>query len=195
MTMRQESITTARGSGRASGKGNADLALDSVRLRRAAVEDLNAIADIWRKGITASLGFDAGFPDIEGYFRECLREESDTSKFWVAKSREGKVIGWQSLRPTRANPILRNLVAESSTYVDLDCGLHGVGTALIHAATRHADASALLYITGYITDGNGAMRSIVSKAGWIEIGKVPSSAKSPRAPEASFWIYVAKDGT
>jgi L-amino acid N-acyltransferase YncA len=163
-----------------------------IRLRVATNEDANAIVYIWRKEVASSLGFEIELPEVEPFFCQCIQEQSDASKFWVAIDHVSKVLGWQSLRPTRANPIMRRLVAESSTYVDSSCGIRGVGTALIHMASHHADTSSLQYVTGYISANNSAMRSIVSKAGWIEVGKVPPSMKEPFAPEAIFVIYVAK---
>jgi L-amino acid N-acyltransferase YncA len=165
-----------------------------IGLRLATNEDADIITDIWRKGVASSLGFEAELPEVKDYFSQCIQEHSDTSKFWVALDHEQNVIGWQSLRPTRANPIIRRLVAESSTYVDPKYGIHGVGTALIQMASHHADISTLQYLTGYISANNTAMRRIVSKAGWLEVGRVPPSMKAPIAPEASFWIYIAKGG-
>jgi len=162
-----------------------------IRLRDATNDDADAIVEIWRKGMSVSLGFGADFPEAEPYFRQCIQEQSDTSKFWVATDHAGKVLGWQSLRPTRANPIMRNLVAESSTYVDHTYETRGVGTALLQIAMQHADRSSLHYVIGYMSTNNSRMRSIVSKAGWVEVGTVPPSRKEPFAPESIFVLYTA----
>jgi len=173
-----------------SPQGIAVMEHDGFKLRDTMLEDVSAIADIWRRGTSASLGFEVDFQEAEQYFCQCILEQSDASKFWVATDHAGKVLGWQSLCPTRANPILRNLVAESSTYVDPCCVVRGVGTALIRMASQYADKSSLLYLTGY--SRNIRMRSIVLKAGWIEIGSVPPSTKVPIVPAVGFFIYVAK---
>jgi hypothetical protein len=75
-----------------------------IRLRVATNDDADAIVDIWRKGLKASLGFQAELPEAEPYFSQCIQEQSG-----VAIDHVGKIVGWQSLRPTRANPIMRSL--------------------------------------------------------------------------------------
>lgn len=155
----------------------------AIRLREATSDDAKVVADIWRRGVAASLGFETAFPDAEIYFLNRIDEQSDTFKFWLAIDATEKVIGWQSLMPTRVNPILRGLFAESSTYVDQHCGIRGIGSALIEKASRHADTCDLHYIVGYISISNVHMRNIVSNAGWVEIGKVPQSLKEPYSPQ------------
>lgn len=164
---------------------------DGFKLRDATHEDVGALVDIWRRGTSVSIGFEVDFHEAEPYFCQCVLEQSDASKVWVATDHADKVLGWQSLRPTRANPILRSLVAESSTYVDPCCMVRGVGTALIQMASQHADKSSLLYLTGYVS--NITMRSIVLKAGWIEIGTIPPSAKVPLLRPTGFFVYIAKE--
>jgi L-amino acid N-acyltransferase YncA len=168
------------------------LAAPPFEIRDATPDDVPAIANIWRKGLAVSLGFDAEFLEAESYFARCVSMQSKAFKFWVVTDDAGKILGWESLLPSRANPIMRNFFAEVSTYVDPLCGVHHLGTALIKRATEHADNSSLQYITGIVSTSNGLICHILSKAGFIEVGRIPRSTKEPVAPEAIFFVYVAK---
>jgi L-amino acid N-acyltransferase YncA len=161
-------------------------------VREAVDRDWEAIHAIWLSGSTVSLGFAADFPEAATWLRTAVNSQNSIFKFWVAENVGGQIVGWQSLMPTRNNPVMRTLVAESSTYCSLTLGEHGLGTQLIEIASRHADNSPLQYIVGTISEGNAAMRKIVAKAGWKEIGQIPASDKPPACPQAVFVVYVAK---
>ena len=164
-----------------------------VIIRQASKRDCHAIFEIWQRGVSASLGFEANFQDGEAYFLQIIKSQDATFKVWVAENTNGKILAWQSLMPTRNNPIMRGLVAESSTYCDLNNNQKGIATQLINVASIHADKSALQYIVGTISEKNAAMRHIVDKAGWKEVGQIPGSNKPPASDSNVFVVYVAKN--
>jgi L-amino acid N-acyltransferase YncA len=166
-----------------------------IQIRLATIDDAESIERIWREGSSTSLGFQAGFIETRDYFIQCIQDGSDTFKFWVATDYIGNIIGWQSLRPTEANPIMRNLVSVSSTYVDPCCRIRGVGTALVKQAMQHADESSLHYITACVSTKNCAVIKIAFNLGWQKVGVIPSSSKHPCVPEAISIIYIANAKT
>lgn len=163
-------------------------------IREAVEADSSAIFAIWKRGLALSLGFEADQSIDAQYFQRAIESQDSTFKVWVAEDEYGRIIGWQSLMPTRNNPVMRNLVAESSTYCDQSDIHHGIGSRLMATATKHADNCALQYIIGTISEGNQAMRRIVEKAGWKEVGRIPGSKKPPACPDAVFAVYIAKEG-
>jgi hypothetical protein len=86
-----------------------------IKIRVASSEDLGDVSRIWRRGSFSSLGIDVGYSEVDEYLLDCITNQCDTLKFWVATDSRNNVLGWQSLRPTDANPFTRNLVAISST--------------------------------------------------------------------------------
>lgn len=155
-------------------------------IRQANINDLDCIVEIFRDGASQSLGFAAEEPDLLGYFKECINSQTNTFKIWVATDNE-KIIGWQSVLPTRVNPFVRPCYGESSTYVTLS-EHKGVATALVEKAMTEASKTKLQYILGYISINNGAMKHIVEKLGWQQVGQIKGSDKNFTSPNV--FLYV-----
>jgi L-amino acid N-acyltransferase YncA len=155
-------------------------------IRQANVADIDSIIDIFRNGSLQSLGMSLKEPDLNNYFKTCLTSQTDAFKIWVATDNE-KIIGWQSILATRVNPFIRPYYGESSTYVT-QTNIKGVATALLQKAMIESAKSELQYILGYISFANGAMKHIVEKLGWEQVGQIKGSSKRFVSPDLHLYV-------
>jgi len=146
------------------------LPFNMLDIRQATINDLDHIVEIFRDGSLQSLGFAVEEPDLLSYFKNCINSQTDTFKIWVATDHE-KIIGWQSVLPARVNPFVRPYYGESSTYVT-QSEHKGVAKALLEKAMAEASKTKLQYILGFISINNGAMKHIVEKLGWQQVGQI-----------------------
>lgn len=159
-------------------------------IRQATLDDLDQVYEVWLQGVAQSLG---GAPDPavdhRARFRRQIEEQDDDFKLFVAIDDEG-VVGWQALAPFRANPAVRGLFAESSTYVRTTNARAGVGRDLIFHALGHADRSRLQFVVAYVAITNERTLYSAQKAGFTLVGTLPSAQKPPAGPPLAFLVYA-----
>jgi len=156
-------------------------------IRQADINDLHDIVRIFEIGAIQSLGFTIEESDLYGYFQNHLISQNDTFKIWVAVYGD-KVIGWQSILPTRVNPFVRPFFGESSTYVE-PSGIKGVATALLKHAMQECSKSQLQYIIGYVSATNAAAKHIVEKLGWELAGDLRGTSKNFETSNLHFYVF------
>jgi L-amino acid N-acyltransferase YncA len=153
-------------------------------IRRATIDDLDSIAQIWCEGVESSFGkAPPSFETTLPFFSFQLSSVTDPYGYWVAEA-DGAVVGWQSLLPCRPSPISK--WAYSSTYVSSQKRAKGLGRALLAVATTHAASAGLSHIEGFTSINNKAVIRIVESLGWQKIGQVPEDAECPRE---FVWVY------
>ena len=135
-------------------------------VRHANIEDFETIFNIWME----RPGAKPLKPNHAVEYRDSLfmRLRIDHSGFgtWVYEDETGQILGWQSLAPFRANPAIRNSMAEFSMYVSKKARNSGVGRKLMAATLAHADRSQLEYVIGYVAEPNIAMLHICGSQGF-----------------------------
>jgi phosphinothricin acetyltransferase len=155
-----------------------------VSIRRATLEDIGVIADIWCDGVRGAHGLEP--PErgqVLSFFRARLEDESIVYGIWVAEI-EGTVTGFQSLQRSRPNPISK--WAESSTYISAKFWNMGIGRALVAFAKEHATNVGFSHVVGFIRAGNNASIRIYESLGWKKVGSVPCS--NPGDPEYFYYV-------
>jgi L-amino acid N-acyltransferase YncA len=166
--------------------------VESFNVREARAEDAAEIFAIWKDGLSVAVGSEpiVYVGDHLKYFENLVQTQTEVSKVWVAIRGDKKIVGWQSLLPCRNNPVLRGLMAESSTYVRRKAGVPRLGQLLLAHACQYAARTPLQHIIGFAGTSNRASLRIVRATGFEHIGVVPRSRKKPTTTEVSIYIYV-----
>ncbi len=157
-------------------------------IRAATPEDAEAITDIWRQGLTIAMGFEPPPRDFVAAFRQRLVESDDTFKFFVAKDGD-EIVGWVSLTPFRANPVVRDYMAELSAYVRTDRIRGGLARDLLVHTLAHARKTPLQYVNCFISSTNRPALMTGAAVGFKQVGTLPESPRSP-APPLCYLTYV-----
>lgn len=141
-------------------------------------EDFEDIFEIWLQGINESFhteNIDINL--IKKSFHNNFLKRRGIFNYWVALNLDNKILGWQSLNKTTANPLKEEYFAESSTYIDKNVRNSDIGSLLLDHVFREAEKSQLHYIIAFIAEKNHPVRKIASNLGCTEIGKLPYSKK------------------
>ena len=169
--------------------------MDDITIRQAETCDVDQVTKIWADNSALALGFAPNDGcDYQEYFAQKIANQTAAFKIWVAESTEGSILGWQSLLPTRNNPAILNLTAESSTYVALDHRYKGVGTAVMRHALRQAERSRLQWVIGFTLASNLPMLKVAHSLGWKEVGRVPTALKPPISDDLLVLMYQVPAG-
>ena len=161
-------------------------------IRAATPEDAEAITEIWRQGLVVAMGFEPPPGDYAAAFRQRLAECDDTFKFFVAVE-EDRILGWVSLTPFRANPVVRELMAEMSAYVRTD-RRGNVAHELVLHTFAHARRTRLQYVMAFISSTNRPALIRATQMGLKQVGTLPPSPRSP-APPLCYLTYVVPTET
>jgi L-amino acid N-acyltransferase YncA len=141
-------------------------------IREALPDDSIAVHDIWKKGMATSVPSTGQieYNDYTLYFREMILSQSNRFKVWVAEDYNKQILGWQALMPCRINPVLRNQIAESSTYTKRHSGIAHLGRLLLSNAIEHARSCQINCIVGFISRENRASFLMVKALGFQKVG-------------------------
>jgi L-amino acid N-acyltransferase YncA len=135
---------------------------------------------IWSDG-QQSQGHDSSDVDqAASAFCARIASKSRFYGIWIGEI-EGRLAGWQSLHPARANPIHK--WAESSTYIAKEWKGCGIGRKLLTFATEHARVVGLSYIVGFIKK---PPIKLIESLGWKKVGVIPRMN-----PSDIEWLYYA----
>lgn len=152
---------------------------DDIKIRLAEAADSEELFSIWIDAISQIFTVTTDQrTQFKKDFLSNFDRRSGVFNFWVAEDSTGKIVGFQSLLPNTSNPLVRNLTAESSTYLHSDARGLGIGGRLLNYVMGEAEKSELLYVFGLVSERNGAVRNIASKSGWMEVGELPASKKA-----------------
>lgn len=160
-----------------------------MTIRPATPADFNAIYAIWLEGIAHSFAGFAHPVDLREQFEHTFTSCRLPFGFWVAEE-AGLVLGWQSLLPCTGNPLKRQLLAESSTYVAGGTRSKGVGEALLRRALAEAEARELQFVLGWVLAGNEPMRVLTRRCGFEPSSNTFTPQVPPLTSAKELWVYT-----
>jgi L-amino acid N-acyltransferase YncA len=152
---------------------------ETINIRLATDNDLEAILKIWLDGIDKS--FDISTVDMDlviEKFKINFSNRFGSFNFWVAVDSSDSVIGWQSLIKCFDHPLKENIYAESSTYIAVETRIKGIGELLLNHAIKEAGKSGINFLVGFVATNNTAAKKITRATGWVEIGLMPAGNTS-----------------
>ena len=136
--------------------------MENFNIRISNETDFERIFEIWLENQTEAIGKQVQ-PAIIGKLKEdlfYLFSKTPSSIFYVAEAAPDQIIGWQSLIPLFANPLMSKYAAQSSTYVDKKFLNVDVGTALVKYAVTDAKRLGIDHIYGWVRADNHATNKI-----------------------------------
>ena len=140
-----------------------------MRIRRATVEDAEAIRAIYNAEVTGStVTFDL-VPRTAEEQVAWLVQRSGAYAVLVAEDDDGTVLGFASLSPFRERPAYSTTV-ENSVYVGRDRRGGGVGRALLEELVATATAHGFHTIIARIVGGHDASIALHQKVGFDVVG-------------------------
>lgn len=167
--------------------------VDPIEIRRANVDDLDALVEIWRLGAELATGrrLAAGEGDLyRGYYHDKVTVQRDPFRIWVAiDQKSGRMIGWQSLQPYSNNPLDFKCNAEASTYIRPNSRKGMVGHWLLRHALRYAESTELEIIWALTMSSNTAARRMVKALGFQSVGRV-SAYHAENGGTMTVWTFV-----
>jgi L-amino acid N-acyltransferase len=140
-----------------------------VEIRRATVEDAEAIRAIYNAEVTGStVTFDL-VPRSSDEQVAWLVERSGAYAVLVAVDDDGTVLGFASLSPFRERPAYSTTV-EDSVYVDRQRRAGGVGRALLEELVATATAHGFHAMIARIVGGHDASIALHERVGFEVVG-------------------------
>jgi phosphinothricin acetyltransferase len=140
-----------------------------VEIRRATVEDAEAIRTIYNAEVTGSTHTFDLVPRTLDDQVEWLVRRSGAYAVLVATDDDGTVLGFASLSPFRERPAYSTTV-ESSVYVDGARRAGGVGHALLQELVATATAHGFHAMIARIVGGHEASIALHRKVGFEIVG-------------------------
>lgn len=140
-----------------------------MEIRRATVEDAEAIRAIYNTEVTGStVTFDIVPRSVEDQV-DWLVKRSGAYAVLVAEDDDGTVLGFASLSPFRERPAYSTTV-EDSVYVDRGQRAGGVGRALLEALVATATAHGFHAMIARIVGGHDASIALHERVGFEIVG-------------------------
>jgi len=140
-----------------------------MQIRRATVEDAEAIRAIYNAEVTGStVTFDL-VPRTAEEQVAWLVQRSGAYAVLVAEDDDGTILGFASLSPFRQRPAYSTTV-EDSVYVGGDRRGGGVGSALLQELVATATAHGFHTVIARIVGGHDASIAVHQKAGFEIVG-------------------------
>jgi L-amino acid N-acyltransferase YncA len=163
----------------------------SIEIRQARQEDVEEIVDIWQQGLAVAMGYPPPPGDYVRAFGQRLAEQDEVFQFFVAVDGHD-VVGWVSLTPFRANPLVRDYMAELSAYVRTARVRGGVARQLLDHTFAHARRTKLQYIMAFISSANRVALITAAQQGFKQVGTLPPSPKGTPQPPLTYLTYVVQ---
>jgi L-amino acid N-acyltransferase YncA len=139
-----------------------------VRIRRARLEDLPMITEIYNDAIIKTVAtFDTKLKSIEEQ-KEWFETHGERHPILVAEI-ENKVVGWASLSKW-SDRCAYSDVAEISLYIEEGYRGRGIGKKLTKIILREGKAAGLHTIIARVAEGNAHSIHILEKYGFNHIG-------------------------
>jgi L-amino acid N-acyltransferase YncA len=136
--------------------------MENITIRKSNESDFHRIFEIWLQNQDQAIGKKIESVSVEELKNELFQLFSKTPRsiFYVAELESNQIIGWQSLIPLFANPLISKYAAQSSTYVDRKFLNIDVGSALIKFAVTEAKKIGIDHIYGWVRSDNLATNKI-----------------------------------
>jgi len=139
-----------------------------VRIRRARLDDLQEISEIYNNAIIKTVAtFDTKQKSIEEQ-KEWFEKHGERHPILVAEI-DNKVVGWASLSEWSERSAYSDTV-EISLYIEEGYRGKGIGKKLTEAILRAGKAEGLHTIIARVTEGNEQSIHIFEKYGFNHIG-------------------------
>lgn len=138
--------------------------MKNFTIRISKESDFERIFEIWLENQGQAIGKQAEPGALTMYKEDLfhLFARTNRSVFYVAESDAGQIIGWQSLLPLFANPLVSRYAAQSSTYVDRKSANEEIGTALVEFALKDAKRLGIDHIYGWVRADNIPMNKVAN---------------------------------
>jgi phosphinothricin acetyltransferase len=141
-----------------------------MRVRRAEIDDLGAIVEIYNHAIATSVAtFDVDRVTVDER-RAWFRRFDDENPIWVAAI-DGAVVGYAYYLPYRPRPGYRT-TKECSVYVAADRQGSGIGSALYLELIAHARRSGVHALLAVLGGENPASVALHTKHGFALVGRL-----------------------
>lgn len=128
-------------------------------------KDWEQVQAIYLEGIrTGNATFETDAPAWENWDKGHIK-----SPRLVARSTDGKIMGWAALSPYSGRHVYRG-VAELGIYIGQDYRGQGVGSGLLTALIEKAEQAGFWTLQAGILKENIASRQLHAKAGFREVG-------------------------
>jgi L-amino acid N-acyltransferase YncA len=142
--------------------------IEHFTIRRASIDDLDAIRSIYNEGIEDRIATLETEPKSS---REVVRwwTERDRRYMVLVASTSSGILGWASLNPFSARRSHWS-VAGLSIYVARAHRGRGIGFALLERLTQEAVSAQFHKIVLHALDNNDHGKQLYRKAGFVEVG-------------------------
>jgi L-amino acid N-acyltransferase YncA len=145
-------------------------------IRRASIEDLNEILEIYNQGIEDRLAtFEENLKDID-YMKDWFAVHQGRYAVFVAVDTAGKIIGWASINPYNTRHVYDG-VGELSIYIHREFRGKGVGQKLLHVLENEARIQNFYKIILFTFPINTLGLSLYRKLSYREVGLLKNQGR------------------
>jgi len=147
-----------------------------MTIRIARIQDLPAINEIYNQAVLQKY-CTAHLNAVDMEYRRAWFSAHHPERYPVFVSAEaGRLTGWVSLGPYRADRQALAHVAEISYYVDRESRRQGIGSRLLQHAINLAPACGLTILIAILLDKNHGSIALLEKFGFSQWGSMPGIA-------------------
>jgi phosphinothricin acetyltransferase len=140
---------------------------ESLVVRRALSDDLDAIRRIYNEGIEDRVATLDTYPKSHDEIADWWADHDE--KFVVVVALEGDVVGWASLNRF-SQRCAHSAIADLSVYVTRARRGRGIGTALLVGLEAHARAGGFRKIVLHALNANEHGKNLYRRSGYREVG-------------------------
>jgi phosphinothricin acetyltransferase len=145
--------------------------VSKVGIRPAEEEDVPVINEIYNHAVrTSTATFDVKEKTYEERM-EWFRQHNEKYPVFVTEF-EGKVVGWGSISPYRANSAGWKYTVESSIYVSPNCKGHGLGKLLAGHTVSAAKKLGYRAVIAQVVEDNIASLKMLERHGFKQAGVI-----------------------
>ncbi|MGD6942584.1 arsinothricin resistance N-acetyltransferase ArsN1 family A [Cytobacillus gottheilii] len=145
-------------------------------LRRASIEDLNDILEIYNQGIEDRLAtFEEDLKDTD-YMENWFAVHQGRYAVFVAENADGKITGWASINPYNPRAAYYG-VGELSIYIHREFRGTGIGQKLLHVLEDEAKIQNFYKIILFTFPINTLGLSLYRKLSYLEVGLLKNQSR------------------
>ncbi|MFC5735553.1 arsinothricin resistance N-acetyltransferase ArsN1 family A [Cytobacillus gottheilii] len=145
-------------------------------IRRASIEDLNEILEIYNQGIEDRLAtFEEGLKDTD-YMKNWFAVHQGRYAVFVAVDSDGEIIGWASINPYNTRHVYDG-VGELSIYIHREFRGKGIGQILLNVLEDEARIHNFYKIILFTFPINTLGLALYQKLGYREVGLLKNQGR------------------
>ncbi|MGK7885041.1 MAG: N-acetyltransferase family protein [Crocosphaera sp.] len=146
------------------------------QIRRAKLEDLEEIVDIYNESIPSRIATgDLQKITVESRLKWFQERDTNHYPIWVIEN-DNQVVGWVSLQHFYGRPAYKN-TAEISLYIAEKCQGQGIGKKLLEYVIEESPKLELTNLLGFIFAHNQPSLNLFKKYNFQQWGYLPNVAK------------------